>query len=418
MKKYKISIAFIWAVVAALFFASPAFSQDDLNYDPDANSSVSDDDGGTTKTYSSTDNYDDENYEYDEEDYDYEYSSRIKRFHRRTVVYDYYDPFFTDLYFYDPFFAPGASIYVGGYNDYYRWRRWNRWHRYNAWGWNDPFWGCGYNSWGWNRGWGWGNSWGYNPYVYNNFYYDPYWTWNGYNPYHCHSNVWQNNNYYYNNSNGGGNGGYQPQTYYGPRRGGSSINPGYAALPGNSRLKSDRVPADFERTGKTGRTVAHDNEPEPAAARSGRGETGRNPNEAQPNTRQPEVSERPSPRNEDFKPAERPAERLSRSESARDENRNSRRNEANSEPARPSRNESARDNDSRPSRSGWDTRSNDNESRPSRRSSSDDSRPSRSERNSESRPSRSERSFPSMDRGSSPSRGNSGGSKPSGRSRG
>ena len=56
------------------------------------------------------------NYYYDSDDYyDYYYTSRIRRFH--TNVYDgwsYYDPYFTNMYWYD--YSPaswGCSIYLG-----------------------------------------------------------------------------------------------------------------------------------------------------------------------------------------------------------------------------------------------------------------------------------------------------------------
>jgi hypothetical protein len=145
---------------------------------------------------------------------------------------DYYDPFFVDLYHYDPYYLPGASIYTYGCNDYWAYRRWQRWNAYNAWNpWN-PYAGYGYGpSWSVSFGYGAYNPW-HNPYVWNNYYYDPYWTWNGYNPYYdnscgaTNSYFYYNNNHYHNGGNGGNGNGYHPQTYVGPRRGGTTISNG------------------------------------------------------------------------------------------------------------------------------------------------------------------------------------------------
>ncbi|MEQ1745087.1 MAG: hypothetical protein ABMA02_06670 [Saprospiraceae bacterium] len=236
------------AFAVAILFVLPAQAQDDLYYDPSTD--------GTTRPQNNSDNYpredskitqryDDEYYD-EEDDYAYEYSSRIRRFHRPARVVDYYDPFFVDMWMYDPFYSPGTTIYLGGYNDFGRWRRWQRWNRWNSWSLYNPYWGGGFNNWGWNvsfgNPWGW-NTWG-NPYVWNNYYYDPYWVWNGYNPYYCPQNVWANNNYYWNNNNGGYNdGGYSPKTYSGGvRRTGTTVNPGYARMVSNTNSeKGDRL---------------------------------------------------------------------------------------------------------------------------------------------------------------------------------
>lgn len=169
--------------------------------------------------------YDDEydDYEY-WEDQGYFYSSRLRRFHNPYRGFDYYDPVYTDLGFYDPWIMPGSSIYIniGGGGDYWSWRRYNRmrwggpgfamggWNTwgwryysdpwsYNRWGafrvydpWFDPYWGgaCFNRGWnyGWNGGWGmgwnngWGNGWnnGWNNGWGNDFYNQPgYWYGNG-----------------------------------------------------------------------------------------------------------------------------------------------------------------------------------------------------------------------------------------------
>ena len=78
---------------------------------------------------------------YEEEEEDYAYSSRIRRFHRNNS-WGYYDPWYTNMYYYnyDPFYW-GTSIYTG-YRPSYNW------------GWNN-----GWTNWGWNNGWN--NTYGY-----------------------------------------------------------------------------------------------------------------------------------------------------------------------------------------------------------------------------------------------------------------
>ncbi len=261
----------LWSLVALLTaaFHLPICAQDDLYYDPDrdmrSRPTQRQDESLVTRRYEDTESgYDDEYYDY-EDDYAYEYASRIRRFHRPVTVVDYYDPFFVDLYFYDPFFLPGASIYTWGNNDYWTWRRWNRWNRFNNWGWNNPYAGWGWNSWnygpGWGGNWGW-NSWNAwnNTYVFNNYYYDPYWTWNGCNPYY--GNNWNGHHF---NNNTGGNNGYTPRTYTGVRRGGTTIKTdGYARINDNGRIvdKGDRnVPTIELQPKNNGRQIDSDREP-------------------------------------------------------------------------------------------------------------------------------------------------------------
>ncbi len=245
MKNIK-SIIEMLALAVVVLFVAPVQAQDDLYYDPATDGTYrppsNNPDNYPREESKITKRYDDEYSE--EDDYAYEYSSRIRRFHRPAQVVDYYDPVFVDMWMYDPFYSPGTTIYVGGYNDYYRWRRWQRWNRWNSWSMYDPYWGAGFNNWGWNvsigRPWGW-NSWN-NPCVWNNYYYDPYWVVNGYNPYYGPHNAWSNNNYYWNNT-GDNTGGYSPQTYTGVRRTGTTVNPGYARMVNNTgnTTKGDRL---------------------------------------------------------------------------------------------------------------------------------------------------------------------------------
>jgi hypothetical protein len=142
--------------------------------------------------------------DYYEDDNNFDYSARINRFHRNNWGWSYYDPFYTNMYYYtyDPFYW-GTSIYVGYWPSY-------------SWGWN---------SWGWNDGWGWNNGWGW-----NSPYYSPacYGGWN----YGWGGSYWNGyNNGYWNGFNDGlAHGGYYNTydgysgIYYGPR--GSSGNSG------------------------------------------------------------------------------------------------------------------------------------------------------------------------------------------------
>ena len=210
------------ALLSSTFTLSAQF--DDLYYDPATDDpyyeySQSDDTfaDGEESYY-----YDDESYEYgDYDDYDYYYASRIRRFHRPVTVFDYYDPFYTDMYYYDPFYysnyySPGVSIYFSFGNPYRPWRSWYRSHYYysnyyyNSWydpWYNDPWY---YNSWGW----------GNNHYYTNNYYYG----YGGYhNPYYYYNSPHYNNNYhhagYYFGENKYGKG-----KEYGSRYGGSTVS--------------------------------------------------------------------------------------------------------------------------------------------------------------------------------------------------
>jgi hypothetical protein len=147
---------------------------DDLYYDPDRNV------GQETYTYSesnfnTSNQFDDQFYDF-EDDYDFYYSSRIRRFHNVRSGFGFYDPYFVDMFYYDPFaFRPGVTIYIGnGWNRPWGWNRgwgwnagWNNpWGWNRGWGWNDP--------WAWNRGWGWNDPWGWNnPWAWNRG-----WGWN------------------------------------------------------------------------------------------------------------------------------------------------------------------------------------------------------------------------------------------------
>jgi hypothetical protein len=121
------------------------------------------------------------------EDDDYYYSKRVRRFSNKPSSSGYYDPRYTDLYNYDPYYA--QSAYSFG-NDYYRMNmmQMNRWNSYAMLDWYNPY--CspfsryGYTgnsyyfpsmSYGMGMGYGMGNGF-YNPYRSNYGYGMPFYN--------------------------------------------------------------------------------------------------------------------------------------------------------------------------------------------------------------------------------------------------
>ncbi len=158
--------------------------------------------------------------------YEYYYSSRIRRFHRPFYGFGFYDPCYVDAAFYDPFYAPGVSIYIYNDYDYWRWRSWRRWNRWH--GWHHPWWGHGG---GWYANNFFINNYYYGVYGYN--YYDPYWTTGG----------WYGTNYgsgwWYNDLGSGSS-----HTYYGARRTGMTKTPRQPVRDFNSMPEQDEPPVD------------------------------------------------------------------------------------------------------------------------------------------------------------------------------
>lgn len=394
----------IWMLPVLFVLASnmQVFAQDDLYYDPSTDSKpvptyeqTYEEPNNANRSSDSDDQY------YEEDDYAYEYSSRIRRFHQPAPPMDYYDPMFVDLYHYDPYYSPGASIYTYGYNDYWSYRRWQAWNAYNPWNpWN-PYAGYGYGygpGWSVSIGFGACNPW-YNPFVWNNYYYDPYWTWNGYNPYYnsCgvnHGYYYYNNPPYYNNG-GGGNNGYNPQTYVGPRRGGTSVggnNGNYARLTngtgsdGRLAVADTKAPVIEMKTRPTSTRTVVDKQKAMAGQQVDRVVPSESRKPATTIAKDPNAAGgRTGEKSEKIRPATEP--RPSRGEALPGDNVPSNRTPATE--TRPSRQPSqqtnpARSQETRPSRPSGGNE----EARPSRPSSQD--RPSRSSGGStETRPSRS-----------------------------
>ena len=268
-------------LIAAVPFGVQAQSSDDLYYDPVWDVSpepvvyVQETPPQQPVTYREElpeyrDDYDDYDYW---DDQGYFYSSRIRRFHNPYRGFDYYDPVYTDLGFYDPWIMPGSSIYIniGGGADYWTWRRfnrfrwgpsfgfggWNTWGwrnyydscTYNSWGafrvydpWFDPYWGgaCfnrGWN-WGWNTGWGWNNPWGWNNGWGNNYFINNNYFFN---------DVYGQPGYWYGNQNGTLTN--NPKgTYYGPRNDGARSGPSRGTVR-DPEYTSGGIPILKERIG-------------------------------------------------------------------------------------------------------------------------------------------------------------------------
>ena len=203
------------------------------------------------------------------DNYDYFYSSRINRFHRDYVLFDYYSPVFTDSYWYDyrPF-TWGISIYPGGlgftmgYNFFSP--LWYRTSYYYDYGWYDPYF---YDPYYWN----------YTPYY--SYWYTPvyinigfgsrwfrnFWGWNRYNNWYGYNrfNYYRpynrfNYNRFYNDFHASGyssgyrnNGGYNANQYPTRRTESSSVfNSGSVSR----RNASTMTRSGAERTRTVGNT--------------------------------------------------------------------------------------------------------------------------------------------------------------------
>ena len=163
---------------------------------------------------------------------DYEYSSRIRRFHSDSD-FGYYDPYFTNMGYYNP--NPGnfgTSIYsdVYGYGSPYGNGGFGN-------GWNSS---AGWNSWsGWSFGIGysWGNPYG-SMYGYNPFGYNPYNPWNPWSPFGSFGNPYCPN--YFNS--------YDITSYvYAPRGQSQPNQAGYVQNAYQGAIKSETItPPSFD----------------------------------------------------------------------------------------------------------------------------------------------------------------------------
>jgi hypothetical protein len=211
---------------------NPAPSQYDSNNDYARDNSQS---SSTEQTLDANGNtYVTNNYYNADDYYDYAYSARLRRFYS-PVSYNYYDPFYTNMYWYD--YRPaswGMSIYLG----------------YNFWApahcYYDPFW---YGP-GISFGYGYGGY--YDPFWYPH--YGGYWSgynygyMNGYNAgyYNGYYNGAYGNPYYYNSYDATS---YNSGSYYGPRGSVSSNSRNGSSTSSNPRTLGERYQqAVAERT--------------------------------------------------------------------------------------------------------------------------------------------------------------------------
>ncbi len=160
--------------------------------------------------------------------YDYSYSSRIRRFHRDWVSFGYYDPYFTNMYWYnyDPYFY-GTSIYMG----------------YNSLIFPSSYYSWGYRPWGWAQygyGWGYGNPWGGfwagHQYGYWSGYHHGFWD-----GYYGGLYGYPYGNYYYGNNE-------TITASYGPRRPSGSFTSG--AGRGDGRYSATGTKQSVAETGR------------------------------------------------------------------------------------------------------------------------------------------------------------------------
>ena len=234
-KLHTLIILIIFTMMGSTFLGAQF---DDLYYDPDKDFQLSQEE--EYQVYEDDDYYDEEEYEYDSYYDDYDYATRINRFRRSAITFDYFstcyllnrwnnygfDPYY-DNFYYDRYYRPGTSIYISFGNNF-GWNRWNRWDRWNNWYSYRPWYGSYYpgfyGSWGYNAWWP--SSYGYgNRFYANNYYY-------GNN--HHYGNI--GNHGYYNSydrvSNPNG-------VYYGSRNARSTV------ASSKGRLKSPRGNVDY-----------------------------------------------------------------------------------------------------------------------------------------------------------------------------
>lgn len=197
-------------------------------------------DGYTTNSYSSSNsNYNNNSYS-NYSDYDYYYTSQLRRYYTPTWGSSFWDPWYTDLYYYtgNPMYW-GNNIYVSVMPSWNWWRpRRTYVVMYDNWGWNNwysPWSSFGYNNWGWG-GYGF-NNWAWGGYGYGNGYGWNNWGWGNYNGYYSGYNRGYRNGYYdgmYGNGYYNNNYGWYGKNYdaMGPRYQASNVNSGNNSLPG------------------------------------------------------------------------------------------------------------------------------------------------------------------------------------------
>jgi hypothetical protein len=255
------------AVFTLLAFSPLSAQMDDVYYNPDEVVKTRNNPSSSNRLGS----YRPESYSSDEkgyvagensyyDDYDFYYTSRIRRFHRPLQGFSFFDPYYVDMAYYDPFLGSVGTMLI--YDDFYAQRmfsRFNRWNnfgafngfsRFNSWNsfgmydpffspWNSPFTrfgaGMSMSSFGWI-----GSPMMFMP-SYNFYGFIPTWG-NGFG----YNNVGQNNNNSTVTPVDGSNG------YYGPRRGGGSVGP----VPGARNTDIGTVESSPRINPSAGRNIA------------------------------------------------------------------------------------------------------------------------------------------------------------------
>ncbi len=136
--------------------------------------------------------YSDQDFTYDDY-YDYSYASRIRRFNAPNNSWGYYDPYYTNYYWFN---NSNSSYFGNSVYSTYSWWGPNFGNNYNSQYWGNDYYGYG----------SWGNGW-YNPWVnnpYGNNWWNPYnpFAYNGWNNSMTGNGYWGDgfcyNNMYYN----------------------------------------------------------------------------------------------------------------------------------------------------------------------------------------------------------------------------
>lgn len=246
----------ILPAIFSLVFVSAFAQYDDIYFDPSQDKPAQ----AVASTYAESnqiyaddvDGYYDTDYQEGYDDYDYYYTARIRRFHRPMYGFNYFDPFYADMWYYDPsmvMMAPGVTLLI--HNNpwsYNRFRRLNYWN-YRSWM-NSPslFWNdYGYGAIGYGRNFGFGSPYAGFGWGGRNFF-NPYSGW-GFGSFGGFYPTWGGGNTYIQNNQI--NIVDNSRTYFG-RRGNTS---NYLPRLNDGRRPEAAVPTGGVRT-NTNRTVA------------------------------------------------------------------------------------------------------------------------------------------------------------------
>lgn len=197
------------------------------------------------------------------DDYDFYYTSRIRRFHRPLQGFSFFDPFYVDMAYYDPFLLSAGTMLIyddfftqrafsrfnrwNGFNNFNRWNGFNSFNRWNNFGMFDPFYDPFFSP--FSR-FGAGMSMSSFAWVGSPFMFMPSYNFFGVMP------TWGNgfgyNNWGLNNNNVGTTTPVDASNgYYGPRRGGGSVGP----VPGARRSEIGTIESTPRSNPAAGRNM-------------------------------------------------------------------------------------------------------------------------------------------------------------------